>query len=49
MRAWATQRELNAPVTHFVSQLLELDDETAGQLLQQAASEYRSQRYRDES
>ena len=47
-RAWATQRKLNAPVTHFVSQLLKLDDETAGQQLQQAASEYRSQRYRHE-
>ncbi len=45
-RAWAQQRERHAPVVGFVARLLEHDEETANQLLQQAAVEHRRQRRR---
>ncbi len=40
-RAWARQRERDAQVTRIVTRLLEHDEETAEQLLQQAAIEHR--------
>ncbi len=40
-RAWARQRERDAPVESFVARLLDHDQETAEQLLQQASVEYR--------
>ncbi len=43
-RAWASQREREAPVVRFVTRLLEHDEETAEALLQQAAVEHRRQR-----
>ncbi len=43
-RAWASQRERDAPVVNFVTRLLEHDEETAEALLQQAAIEHRRQR-----
>ncbi len=43
-RAWARQRERDAPVVGFVARLLEHDEETAEQLLQHATIEHRRQR-----
>ncbi len=44
LRAWAAQREKDAPVVNFVARLLEHDHETAEALLQQASIEYQRQR-----